>query len=576
MSTQNGVAERAIRTTENSIRAMIKEAELPIEFWAEAAETDAYLHNRTATGPVLDGRLVSPEEAFTGTKPTIDHIRVWGCKCYSYVDPKSLPADGRRDKLMDRGRVGVFVGYVDETVKQFRLWAPDLGRVIRSHAVKFNEFEKGGSIDLKLRKQTANFLPERRPVGRPRKEIIHDSTPSAPDLIPSPTQNPPLPSDEAADNKSTEVNPQATEPTIAESRDQSHNELKTARTFLHVAIPKRSRDDHDDDFEEREVKKARMALLALLAREELIESHDLSSDNMSISQALISTSLMKEVSTREDIPTPVTYREAVEDPVWGELWKKAIDAELIALAANGTWEEVEPPHGVNIVSSKWVFKPKLHTDGSLDKLKARLVARGFSQMHGIDYEDTFAPTVKFDTLRVFMALTALEDLECHQIDVNNAFTESFLKEEIYMSPPAGVTVAPGRVFRVLRSLYGLKQAARDWHGSCIKELGKLGFYQCPSDPCLLMHSSRNLMLLLYVDDISIAGRFYSDIEWFKNAFGSIFKVKDLGEMSKILGIRITRDRPRRTLRMDQTHYLEEVLKRLHMRADKHNPTEIEG
>ena len=143
------------------------------------------------------------------------------------------------------------------------------------------------------------------------------------------------------------------------------------------------------------------------------------------------------------------------------MWKDAIEAELTALAANGTWEEVVPPKDVNIVTSKWVFKSKMHTNGSLDKLKARVMARGFSQMHSINYEDIFAPTVKFDTLHVFLALIALEDLECHQVDVNNAFTESFLKKTIYMASPPGVDVTSDHALCILCSLYGLKQTARD-------------------------------------------------------------------------------------------------------------------
>lgn len=125
---------------------------------------------------------------------------------------------------------------------------------------------------------------------------------------------------------------------------------------------------------------------------------------------------------------------------------EAIQTELTALIANGTWETVVPPKNVTIVTSKWVFKAKMHIDGSLDKLKARLVARGFSQICGMDYSDTFAPTVRFDTLRLFMVIVALGDLECHQVDVNNAFTESFLKEKIYMRTPPGVNVAPGKCF----------------------------------------------------------------------------------------------------------------------------------
>ena len=103
----------------------------------------------------------------------------------------------------------------------------------------------------------------------------------------------------------------------------------------------------------------------------------------------------------------------------------------------------------------------MHVDDSLDKLKARLVIRDFSQIHEVDYENTFAPIVKFDTLRVFLAIATMKDLELHQVDVNNAFTESFLKEIIYMYPSSEVKVKPDCVLRVLRSLYDLKQAAQD-------------------------------------------------------------------------------------------------------------------
>ena len=104
---------------------------------------------------------------------------------------------------------------------------------------------------------------------------------------------------------------------------------------------------------------------------------------------------------------------------------------------------IVPPRGANIVTSKWVFKAKMYIDGTLDKLKARLVARGFSQMYGVDFTDTFAPTVKFDTLRLFLVIIALENLECYQVDVNNAFTESFLNEVIYINAPPGVDLPPG-------------------------------------------------------------------------------------------------------------------------------------
>ena len=108
-----------------------------------------------------------------------------------------------------------------------------------------------------------------------------------------------------------------------------------------------------------------------------------------------------------------------------------------------------------------MFKVKYHLDGSLNKFKARLVARGFSQVQGVDFDQTFAPTVKFDSLRLFLAIVAVRNMEYHQVDINNAFTESILKEKIFIAAPEGVNCPKRKVLRVLRSLYSLKQAARD-------------------------------------------------------------------------------------------------------------------
>lgn len=588
-SIQNGVAERGIRTTENQIRAMIKDAELPIEFWPEAGGADAYIRNRVATGPIVDGNPTTPMEAFTGVKPSIDHLRVWGCKCYSPVDPRSLPDNSRKDKLMNRGRPGVFLGYDEETDTQYYIWAPDLRKLIKHHKVTFAEHKQWGSADLNLPVQTPNVLPVRRPVGRPRKVIPAISKPIAPEVAKSiepvstsqtslNDQNPERQADKIPqEDEEFQLDQEGNKIEVTEDESAVQTRAKAAATapqskmvkqFLHVAIPKRKREDKTDEeerFEHRQ--KIARAMTALLAQD--FDSTD--SEEWALAA---SAGLKDQFANTLIIPVPESYQEAINDPIWGKLWLEAIQAELTALIANGTWKTVVPPRDANIMTSKWVFKAKMHIDGTLDKLKARLVARGFSQMFGVDYMDTFAPTVKFDTLRLFLVIVALEDLECHQVNVNNAFTESFLKEVIYMKPPPGVDLPPGKVLLIRRSLYGLKQAARDWHERCIKELRKLGFEQTLSDPCMLRHPTRNITLLIYVDDICIAARSIDQVKWFKNEFQKVFKVKDLGEMKKILGIRVTRDRKNRTLRMNQTHYLTEVLDRLHMSADKHTPTEL--
>lgn len=183
-------------------------------------------------------------------------------------------------------------------------------------------------------------------------------------------------------------------------------------------------------------------------------------------------------------------------------------------------------------------------------------------MFGEDYTETFAPTVRMDTLRVFLAMVAAEDLECRQYDIKNAFTEASLKERIYLSTPEGVPVKKGYELRVLRSLYGLKQSARDWNTLCKDYLIELGFAQSLADPCLFTHAKKGIKLLVYVDDMAAAARDNLDLDWFYDSMRKRFHTKPLGEINKILGMRVSRNRATRELFLDQEQYLEKVLQRL--------------
>lgn len=220
------------------------------------------------------------------------------------------------------------------------------------------------------------------------------------------------------------------------------------------------------------------------------------------------------------IPIPLTYKDAVNDPEYGKLWQIAINDELEGLLSNGTWREEVAPPKTNHIGTKWVFSIKYRPDGTFDRLKARLVARGFSQKFGIDYNETFAPTVQIATLRAFLSIVAAEDLECWQFDMKNAFTESKMKETVYLKPPYGISVTKGSSLRVMRSLYGLKQSARDWNLLLRSEMLKWGFVQSLADPS-----------------------------------------KSLGEIEKILGMRITRDISSRTIFVDQEQYFDKILRK---------------
>ncbi|KAL9422472.1 hypothetical protein AB3S75_034694 [Citrus x aurantiifolia] len=153
-----------------------------------------------------------------------------------------------------------------------------------------------------------------------------------------------------------------------------------------------------------------------------------------------------------------SYKTAMKIPCWIE----AMEDEIKALKSNDTWSLVARPKCVNVVGSKWIFKTKLHEDGTIDRFKARLVAQGYSQVHGLDYEETFSPVVKPTTIRLILALAVTLKWSMRQLDVKNTFLHGFLKETVYMEQPPGFKDLnfPNGVCKLNRSLYGLKQAPR--------------------------------------------------------------------------------------------------------------------
>src|SRR5436190_3450289 len=190
------------------------------------------------------------------------------------------------------------------------------------------------------------------------------------------------------------------------------------------------------------------------------------------------------------IPIPKSCSMAVTDPMYGPEWRATIQEEIASLQANNTWVEEKIPKGTNLVSTKWVFTVKLQVDGTVEWFKARLVARGFSQVYREDYTETFTPTVQMDTLWIFLAIVAAKDLECCQYNIKNTFTESELQEKIYLSKPDGIPVCPGYALQALWSLDGLKQSTRDRNLLAKKFLISIGFQQSLTDPCLYVYTKR--------------------------------------------------------------------------------------
>jgi hypothetical protein len=222
------------------------------------------------------------------------------------------------------------------------------------------------------------------------------------------------------------------------------------------------------------------------------------------------------------------------------------------------------------VDIKWVFKIKRNPDGSIARYKARLVARGFTQEHGIDYTETFAPTVKFSTIRVILALAAFHDWEVEQLDVVTAFLSAELKEKVYMRQPEGFRECDDDdselVCELQRAIYGLKQSPRYWYQTITAWLLDFGFVQSAVDPCVYVFLQGDItyILALYVDDTILTGPIGDFITRFKSAFGSRFDVQDLGPVAWLLGTTVVRDRRARTITLGQRQYILDVLERFNM------------
>jgi hypothetical protein len=227
-------------------------------------------------------------------------------------------------------------------------------------------------------------------------------------------------------------------------------------------------------------------------------------------------------------------------------WKTTMEEEFAALQLNQTWTLIPRTPDLHIIGSKWVFKTKLKPDGSLDRLKARVVAKGYYQIDGIDYTETFSPVVKPGTIRMIISTALIQGWPIRQLDVKNAFLHGNITEDIYMEQPPGMADSqhPEYVCKLQKALYGLKQAPCAWFDRFSTFLLEYGFICSLVDPSLfILHSEHGLLvLLLYVDDMLLTGSTEALVSNFIQLLSGEFTMKDLGPIHHFLGIEIYKTR----------------------------------
>ena len=258
-----------------------------------------------------------------------------------------------------------------------------------------------------------------------------------------------------------------------------------------------------------------------------------------------------------------SLNEAKRSADWLE-WEKAMKMELKQLHEMNTWELIDKPLDAIPITNKWVFIRKRNKIGEVVKYKARLVARGYSQRPGQDYNETYSPVVRMDTLRAILALVPVKRLKIQQMDIKGAYLNGILKENIYMEQPEGFNDGTGKICHLIKTLYGLKQSGREWNKALDIKLIEFGFSRLTSDPCVYIkwEGDEISIITVWVDDLLLFSSSDELMIKTKNYIKSVWEVTDIGEPNKIVGIEITINE--NSISISQQKYVENILRQEHM------------
>lgn len=471
---------------------------------------------------------VVPYELWTGKKPNLKNLRVFGCVAYARKNKPQI-----KGKLDARVKKCIMLGYCDNG---YKLWSVADNKIIVARNVVFNE--KQNRFDDFVTVYGGNYN------GGAMIKIDDESENEGDDVDDV---------EGVDEHPDAELPPEQFEPEIEE-----FHEPAPVGQGLRRGARVRVRPAHFDDY----VTLSKVGKFVAQCTDE----------NNCVD--LFEFAGMSDLQETDVDNVPENY-ESIKYRGDKSLWLAAVDEELTALDINKTWEVTSLPKGKTPIKSKWVFTVKHDGDGSADRYKARLVIKGCAQKYGIDYNETYAPVAKLATVRVFLCLANRLNLYIQQLDVKCAFLNGDLKEEIYMWPPEGLSVESGKVCKLNKTLYGLKQAPMEWNrkfDDCVKALG---FTQCQADTCVYIKRGKagTVYLLLYVDDFLIACDNLSLLNEIKTELMSRFQMRDLGDVSYFLGIKIRKIKD--GMFLSQESYLKKVLKKFKLDSSKPVDTPLE-
>lgn len=511
---QNGMSERMNRTIVEKVRCMLIDAKLNKQFWAEAAHAAVNVINVL---PCASTQM-APNERWFGRKCNLANFKVFGCPAMVWKP------NVKRTKLDEKSYECIFLRYADNA-KAYRLYDLNTKKIVISRDVVF--MEENMTKDDTVNENSEIDL------------ILFDTSADTND---NSSTNTPESTIDAGGNVTNQEN----ESTVTGNTDDSITEFHDADLLNDTTDDVGARDTSVDDpsYNTR-------ARIDPDARKPNTRNH---ADNDELLAGLHAAFIVGE---------PQSYKQALQSEE-GANWKAAMRDEYDSLIKNHTWELTDRPQNTTLVDNKWVFKIKEGGKNSPSIFKARLVARGFTQEHGINYHETFSPVVRFTSIRAILATAAQRKMTIRQFDVKTAFLNGDLKEVVYMEQPIGFTDGTKRVCRLKKSLYRLKQASRCWNEKFTGFIKKFGFIQCNSDPCVFVSKRGNetTILAIYVDDGIIVGDNENEIRRVIIHLREKFEIKEM-KVDCFLGLEINQNEDG-SIFLYQTRYAKKVLKRFDM------------
>ncbi|PAV20599.1 hypothetical protein PNOK_0322600 [Pyrrhoderma noxium] len=448
---QNGVAECANRTIKEGITTMLNEAGLPSSFWWDAVSTFTHIHNRSPTSALQNS---TPYELWFKKKPDVSYFRVFGCTAYVHIK------SDQRKQLESYTHLCVFIGYPSD-FKGWRFFNPDTRKEVISNSAVFDERAHSECSKTNIDLHVPGLTESVDPVGE-SSELHLPELPVIPEISQNPQNAPQIQNIQSAPSTPNQQNLRSREHTLQPLPESPQDEQAS--------------DEQNAEFAEIEssgLSEAEIAQLIYTGVEDFALSAACRTEFLTFEEAYEhvynATSGFKQSLTQEEClkygPEPRTWKEMLKRPDAAQ-WIQAAHEEIQALLQNRTWTAEELPQGRKAVDNRWVFKLKRKPDGSIERYKARLVAKSFSQRPGFDFDETFSPTAKWAALRTIMVLVAIEDLEMISADISNIFLNGEIDHEVYMDIPEGSDIlglnkpGAGYILKLLKALYGLKQAGR--------------------------------------------------------------------------------------------------------------------